>query len=145
MPGTTSRRRTLAGPTARRARCARSKPPLWTPVSHGRLRLCNMKPNRTKRTGVTARAGKGKDAGFHLVVAGCGGNIGPQLISLLARMLGIFRLTLVDFDRYEAKNLYSQDITPADLGQTKAKVQSRRVRRINPKLEVIAIVDRLEN
>jgi len=104
-----------------------------------------MKPNRTKRTGVTARAGKGKDAGFHLVVAGCGGNIGSQLICLLARMPGIFRLTLVDFDRYEAKNLYSQDITPADLGQPKAKVQARRARRINPKLEVIAIVDRLEN
>jgi adenylyltransferase/sulfurtransferase len=86
-----------------------------------------------------------RSGGKHLVVLGAGGNIGSHLVSLLARLPGVARLTLVDFDRYEAKNLLSQAITPADIGQLKALVQARRARRINPKLEVVAIAERLEN
>jgi adenylyltransferase/sulfurtransferase len=84
--------------------------------------------------------GKGK----HLVVLGAG-NIGSHLVLLLARLGLVTGLTLVDFDRYEKKNWQSQAITPSDIGQAKARVQARRARCINPKLEVAAIVDRLEN
>ena len=84
-------------------------------------------------------------AGRHLVVLGAGGNIGSHLVPLLARLAGVARLTLVDSDRYEAKNLQAQDLQPSDIGRTKARVQARRARRLNPKLEVVAIADRLEH
>jgi len=80
----------------------------------------------------------------HLVLFGLG-NIGSFAISLLARLPGVSKLTLVDFDRYEAKNLSSQAINTADIGQPKAHVQARLARRINPKLTVVPIFDRLEN
>jgi molybdopterin/thiamine biosynthesis adenylyltransferase len=82
--------------------------------------------------------------GAHLVVLGAGGNIGSHLTPLLARLPGVKRLTLVDCDRYEEKNLLSQAIDRSDIGQPKARVQARRVRRINPRLEVVSIVDRFE-
>jgi molybdopterin/thiamine biosynthesis adenylyltransferase len=76
---------------------------------------------------------------------GAGGNIGSHVVPLLVRMFGVTQLTLVDFDRYEAKNLVSQSIFPSEVGRSKARVQARRAQRINPKIEVVAIFDRLEN
>jgi adenylyltransferase/sulfurtransferase len=104
-----------------------------------------MKPNRPadSRQALQPRCLHG--GGKHLVVLGAGGNIGSHLVPLLARMPGVKRLTLVDCDCYEEKNLQSQDIRPSDIGQAKARLQARRARRINPKLEVVSIVDRLEN
>jgi molybdopterin/thiamine biosynthesis adenylyltransferase len=84
-------------------------------------------------------------AGQHVVVFGAGGNIGSHLVPLLARMSGVARLTLVDADHYEAKNIQSQDIQPSDIGRPKAEVQARRARRLNPRLAVVAIADRIEN
>ena len=55
-------------------------------------------------------------------------------------MAGVGRVTLIDPQRYEPKNLQSQDITPGDVGQPKAEVQARRLRLINPALDVRAIV-----
>jgi adenylyltransferase/sulfurtransferase len=81
----------------------------------------------------------------HLVVLGAGGNIGSHLVPLLARLPGVTRLTLVDCDCYEKKNLQSQAISPSDVSQPKARVQARGARRINPRLEVVSIVNRLEN
>ena len=104
-----------------------------------------MKPNRSTNTRPALPARRPRRAGKHLVVLGAGGNIGSHLVPLLARLPGVTRLTLVDCDRYEEKNLQSQAITPSDVGQPKARVQARRARRINPKLEVVPIVDRLEN
>lgn len=83
-------------------------------------------------------------ANKHLVVVGAGGNIGSHMVPLLARLPGVTRLTLVDFERYEERNLMSQAITSADVGQPKARVQACYARRINPKLEVVPITDRLE-
>jgi molybdopterin/thiamine biosynthesis adenylyltransferase len=54
-------------------------------------------------------------------------------------------VTLVDADHYEAKNLQSQDIQPSDIGRPKAEVQARRAQRLNPRLVVVAIADRIEN
>lgn len=104
-----------------------------------------MKPTRSSKPRHILRARFLPSAGKHLLVFGAGGNIGSHLVPLLARLPSVTRLTLVDFDRYEERNLRSQAITPADISQPKARVQARRARRINPKLEVVAIVDRLEH
>ena len=101
------------------------------------------KPTTNSRRGLRARGVS--CAGAHLVVLGAGGNIGSQSTPLLARLPGINRLTLVDCDRYEEKNLLSQAINRSDIGHSKARVQARRVGRINPRLEVVSIVDRFEN
>jgi molybdopterin/thiamine biosynthesis adenylyltransferase len=86
-----------------------------------------------------------RSEGKHLVVLGAGGNIGSHAVPLLARLPGVTGLTLCDFDCYQKKNLPSQAITPSDINQPKALIQARRARRINPKLDVVSIVDRLEN
>jgi adenylyltransferase/sulfurtransferase len=99
-----------------------------------------MKSNRSTTLPHTSHS-----QGKRLVVVGAGGNIGSHLVPLLARMPGVARLTLVDSDCYEEKNVQSQAINPSDLGQPKARVQARCARRINPELEVVPIVDRLEN
>lgn len=92
-----------------------------------------------------ARAGAPLPAsGRHLVVVGCGGNIGSHLVSHLGRMAGVSDVTLIDRDKYEPKNLLSQDILPGDVGRPKAAVQARRLRRINPGLHVRAIPRSIE-
>jgi molybdopterin/thiamine biosynthesis adenylyltransferase len=104
-----------------------------------------MKPRRspTSRRALSVR--KLRREGKHLLVFGAGGNIGSHLVPLLARLPGVTRLTLLDSDSYVEKNLLSQAIAPSDIGQPKARVQARLARRINPKLEVTPIIDRLEN
>lgn len=79
-----------------------------------------------------------------VVVVGAGGNIGSHLVSHLARMPEIGRVSLIDRDVYERSNLRSQDITPGDVGKFKANVQARRLRRINRELRVEAIADVVE-
>jgi molybdopterin/thiamine biosynthesis adenylyltransferase len=76
--------------------------------------------------------------GQRIAVVGAGGNIGSHLVPHLGRLPGVARVTLIDRDIYEARNLRTQDITHADLGKPKAMVQARRLRRIAPALEVIA-------
>jgi molybdopterin/thiamine biosynthesis adenylyltransferase len=73
-----------------------------------------------------------------VVVIGAGGNIGSHLAPHLARMREVGRVTLIDRDTYEAANLTTQDITPRDVGRSKASVQARRLRRINPQLRIAA-------
>src|SRR5262249_37876691 len=80
-----------------------------------------------------------------ITVVGAGGNIGSHLVSHLGRLAAVDRVTLIDLQRYEEKNLQGQNITPADVGQPKAEVQARRLRVINPALEVRAIVDDVAN
>jgi molybdopterin/thiamine biosynthesis adenylyltransferase len=78
------------------------------------------------------------------VVVGAG-NIGSFLIALLARLPSIGRLTIIDRDYYDAKNVRGQDITLRDVGLAKASVQARRARRINAALSVEALVEPVEN
>ena len=79
-----------------------------------------------------------------VVIVGAGGNIGSHLVPHLARMPQVGRVTLIDKDVYEARNVYSQDITPRDVGKPKAVVQARRLRRIRRSLRVEAISDAVE-
>ncbi|PWU21225.1 MAG: hypothetical protein C5B50_02240 [Verrucomicrobia bacterium] len=118
-------------------------------VTKNRPRLCISRVKRSKDHAPASAERLLPPAGFatrlaHLVVCGLG-NIGSYVIPLLARLPGVSHLTLIDHDRYEAENLRSQAITPADFGQPKAQVQARVAKRINPKLAVMPIVDRLEN
>jgi molybdopterin/thiamine biosynthesis adenylyltransferase len=76
--------------------------------------------------------------GVHVVLVGCGA-IGSSLVWQLARMPEIARVTLVDPDAYGKSNLRSQFIFPCDLGELKVAVQARRLRVLNPDLEVAAI------
>ncbi len=73
-----------------------------------------------------------------------GGNIGSHLVPLLARSEGIRRLTIVDHDSYEARNLRAQDIHPDDVGWPKAVILAARARRLNPTLRVVSIESRAE-
>jgi molybdopterin/thiamine biosynthesis adenylyltransferase len=80
----------------------------------------------------------------HAILVGCG-NIGSHAVDQLARLPEVRRLTIIDFDHYETKNVASQQIDPRDVGQPKAKVLARRAKRIRPDLHVVPVVSRFEN
>lgn len=73
------------------------------------------------------------------------GTIGSQFLALAGRIPAVGSVTIVDPDSYEEKNVASQAITPADVGQPKALVQAARLREIRPGLRVNALVERVEN
>src|SRR5271157_2768916 len=81
---------------------------------------------------------------IHVVVVGCGA-IGSFVLPLLARVPGITRITLVDHDTYQPSNLRGQLIFPCDVGQPKVAVQARRLRTLNPDLDVAAILAPVED
>jgi molybdopterin/thiamine biosynthesis adenylyltransferase len=83
--------------------------------------------------------------GKWVVIIGAGGTMGSHLGPLLARSSGIGRITVVDRDTYETKNLASQDIMRRDVGKAKALVQARRLRHINPRLSVRAFPTAVED
>jgi len=73
------------------------------------------------------------------------GNIGSVTAVLLARSPQVGRITLVDKDKFEAKNVWGQDVDRREIGQWKAQAVARRLRRIRPDLEVKAIVGDVED
>lgn len=82
-------------------------------------------------------AGQVRIAGAHVVLVGVGG-IGNPALQYLAGA-GVGRLTLIDDDRIEASNLQRQTLfAPDDIGQPKAEVAARWVRRFDPALTVDA-------
>jgi molybdopterin/thiamine biosynthesis adenylyltransferase len=84
--------------------------------------------------------------GKHVVIVGAGGNIGSHLVGHVARMTEAGRVTIVDPDVYEAKNLVSQDISPCDVGARKVTVQARRLRTLSERrLRVVAVANRVEH
>jgi molybdopterin/thiamine biosynthesis adenylyltransferase len=83
-------------------------------------------------------------AGKHVVVIGAGGNIGSHLVPHLARMPEVGRLTLVDRDVYEARNIVNQEMPAGAAFRKKAVVQAARARRINPRAQVRALAEDVE-
>ena len=81
----------------------------------------------------------------HVVVVGAGGNIGSHLVPHLARMPEIGRLTLIDRDSYEPRNLWNQAVTAADVARRKVAVQARVARRINQGLVIRTIAEPVED
>ena len=82
--------------------------------------------------------------GAKVVLVGVG-NIGGQFVDHAARLAGLKRVLVVDRDRYETANLTSQAITARDVGRPKAAVQARRLRRLNPRLQVEAFAGDLDS
>ena len=88
-------------------------------------------------------AGQAKLKAAHVAVIGAGG-IGCPAITYLAAA-GVGRLTIVDHDHVELSNLQRQPLfTDADIGASKAMVAADAARRINPHVEAVAVVQRLE-
>lgn len=73
-------------------------------------------------TGNTAHAGSPT-----IAVVGLG-NIGSQVVPLLAAFTGVSRVILIDADRYGASNLGHQRIAATHAGQLKVRVQARALR-----------------
>lgn len=81
--------------------------------------------------------------GGSVVVVGLG-NIGSQLVQLLARMPVVHKVTLIDHDSYDGSNLFSQNISRTDIGKPKVATVARWLRRLNPNLEVVARPEAVE-
>jgi len=82
--------------------------------------------------------------GKSVTVIGAGGNIGSHVVAHLARSTGVRRITLIDHDLYDDTNLRSQDIRRRDVGRPKVTVQARRLREIDPTLEIEALATSVE-
>ncbi|MGE3840275.1 MAG: ThiF family adenylyltransferase [Vicinamibacterales bacterium] len=78
------------------------------------------------------------------VVVGLG-NVGSQLVPLLARSHAFGALTLVDPDVYDVGNIRTQNICATDVGQPKSSVQSRIVAGIDPTIIVTPIRAAIED
>jgi molybdopterin/thiamine biosynthesis adenylyltransferase len=85
-----------------------------------------------------------QELGVHIVLVGCGA-IGSSMTWLLAHMPGVTRITLIDPDSYQKSNLRGQHIFPCDVGQPKVAVMARRLRTLNPELDVTAMVAPVED
>ena len=73
-----------------------------------------------------------------VVILGVGG-LGGYAVEMLARV-GVGKLLLVDYDKFEITNLNRQIIsTEGNLGLLKVEEAKKRVKAINPKVEVVAV------
>ncbi|MBM3320558.1 MAG: ThiF family adenylyltransferase [Candidatus Eisenbacteria bacterium] len=99
---------------------------------------------KSEASSIDAKGNHAPRPGKRVAVVGAGGVIGSHLLPHLARMTDVERVVLIDGDSYEPSNLYSQDIALPDIGERKVAVQARRMRRVNPSLQVIALPHRVE-
>lgn len=89
-------------------------------------------------------AGQAKLKAAHVAIVGAGG-IGCPAITYLAAA-GVGKLTIIDDDVVELSNLQRQPLfTDADIGAQKAAVAADAARRINPHVEAVAVVERIDN
>ncbi len=78
----------------------------------------------------------------HVLIVGAGG-LGVPVLQYLAGA-GIGRITLIDPDTVEETNLHRQPIyRMKDIGQPKVRAAAQAVARLNPQVQVTALVDRL--
>jgi molybdopterin/thiamine biosynthesis adenylyltransferase len=102
-----------------------------------------MKSNHRDTASAAAGGTQRASATKHVAIVGLG-NTGSHLVPLVGRDNGVAEVTLIDFDSYEAKNVLGQSIDAADLGP-KVAIQARRLRRINPAIEIHPICARVED
>lgn len=89
-------------------------------------------------------AGQAKLKTSHVAVIGAGG-IGCPAITYLAAA-GVGRLTIIDHDHVELSNLQRQPLfTDTDIGAPKAVVAAAAARRINPHVDAVAAVERIDD
>ena len=78
----------------------------------------------------------------HVTIVGVGG-VGGYVATMLARA-GIGRLTIIDFDIVSESNINRQVVANIDtVGQKKVLVLEKMLKKINPKLEIIAFDEKL--
>jgi len=88
-------------------------------------------------------AGQAKLKTSHVAVIGAGG-IGCPAVTYLAAA-GVGRLTIIDHDVIELSNLQRQPLfTDGDIGAHKSEVAAVSARRINPHIETLAVVEKLD-
>lgn len=88
-------------------------------------------------------AGQAKLKAAHVAIIGAGG-IGCPAITYLAAA-GVGRLTIIDHDHVELSNLQRQPLfTDTDIESPKAEVAADAARRINPHVEAVPVVQRLD-
>jgi adenylyltransferase/sulfurtransferase len=88
-------------------------------------------------------AGQAKLKAAHIALIGAGG-IGCPAVTYLAAA-GVGRLTIIDHDHVERSNLHRQPLfTDADIGAPKADIAAAAARRINPHVEALPIVQRVD-
>lgn len=88
-------------------------------------------------------AGQAKLKASRIAIVGAGG-IGCPAITYLAAA-GAGKLAIVDHDRIELSNLQRQPLfTDADIGAPKAVVAAEAARRINPHVDAVAVVQRID-
>lgn len=79
----------------------------------------------------------------HVTIVGVGG-VGGYVATMLARA-GVGKLTIIDFDVVSESNINRQVVANVDtVGQKKVLVLEKMLKKINPKLEIIAVDERLE-
>lgn len=89
-------------------------------------------------------AGQARLKAAHVVLIGAGG-IGCPAIAYLAAA-GVGTLTVVDHDHVELSNLHRQPLfTDADIGRPKAEVAMAAARRINPHVDAVPVIQRLDD
>jgi adenylyltransferase/sulfurtransferase len=89
-------------------------------------------------------AGQARLKAAHVVLIGAGG-IGCPAIAYLAAA-GVGTLTVVDHDHIELSNLHRQPLfTDADIGRPKAEVAMAAARRINPHVDAVPVIQRLDD
>lgn len=77
-----------------------------------------------------------------VLVIGAGGLGCPALLYLAAA--GVGKIGIVDFDRVDVSNLQRQVLyVESDAGQLKAEAAARRLRALNPFVEIVTYVERL--
>ncbi|MGQ2930193.1 MAG: HesA/MoeB/ThiF family protein [Sphingopyxis sp.] len=88
-------------------------------------------------------AGQAKLKTSHVAVIGAGG-IGCPAITYLAAA-GVGRLTIIDHDIVELSNLQRQPLfTDGDIGAHKSEIAAASARQINPHIETLGVVERLD-
>ncbi|MEF3280103.1 MAG: sulfur carrier protein ThiS adenylyltransferase ThiF [Elusimicrobiota bacterium] len=72
-----------------------------------------------------------------IMVIGCGG-LGSNILNILVRT-GFKNFVIVDYDMVELKNLNRQFYFPEDVGKNKVEITKKRLLKINPEANIIAI------
>lgn len=87
--------------------------------------------------------GQARLAASHVAVVGAGG-LGVPVLQYLAGA-GVGTLSVIDGDRLEPSNLHRQTwYALADCGESKAELAARRIRTLNPTVQVHAVAQRLD-
>lgn len=91
----------------------------------------------TRQMPLVSEAEQEKFKNAKITVIGCGG-IGGMTIEMLARM-GVGKLVVVDEDAFDLSNLNRQTLSSYEnIGQSKSEAAAKRVRQINPHVDVAA-------